>query len=331
MISLRLAHRGQTMKITLDISKLVEDGKLTPAEAERLKALASHETGSLAINVLIGFGVIAIAAGAVALMPTPLTALGLGIALFVIGCAVVLNRIAQWDLFGQICLVIGALMFGGGVVVYGHGSLASSLIVTVAFALAAIAARSSLLTALAVLAAAACLGARTGYEHAVYTLAIFEPTLTVVLFSALALAAYQASKQLPADYERIALTASRTSIVLVNFGFWIGSLWGDPLVLLRGLSGAGVGGWLARPLVPDWAFSLAWAATLIAAGLWAARANRRWLVNVVAAFGAIHFYTQWFEKLGATPASVLLGGLLMLAVALALWSFNRRPAAPVAA
>lgn len=330
MISLRLAHRGQTMKITLDISKLVEDGKLTPAEAERLKALASHETGSLAINVLIGFGVVAIAAGAVALMPTPLTALGLGIALFVIGSAIVLNRIAQWDLFGQICLVIGALMFGGGVVVYGHGSLASSLIVTVAFALAAIAARSSLLTALAVLAAAACLGARTGYEHAMYSLAIFEPTLTIALFSALALAAYQAAKQLPADYERIALMASRVSIVLVNFGFWIGSLWGDPLVLLRGLSGAGVGA-LARPVVPDWVFSLGWAAALIAAGLWAARANRRWLVNVAAAFGAIHFYTQWFERLGATPASVLLAGLLMLAVALALWSFNRRPAAPVAA
>ena len=59
------------MKITLDISKLVEDGKLTPEEAQRLTALASHETGSLGINILIGFGVVAIAAGAVALVPTP--------------------------------------------------------------------------------------------------------------------------------------------------------------------------------------------------------------------------------------------------------------------
>jgi hypothetical protein len=67
---------------------------------------------------------------------------------------------------------------------------------------------------------------------------------------------------------------------------------------------------------------------LIAAGVWAARANRRWLVNIAAAFGAIHFYTQWFEKLGATPLSVLLGGVAMLALALALWAFNRRAAAP---
>jgi hypothetical protein len=313
------------MKITLDISKLVEDGKLTPAEAERLKALASHETGSLGINILIGFGVVAIAAGAVALVPTPLTAVGLGLALFAVGSAIVFNRVTQWGVLGQVCLVIGALMFGAGVVVYGQGSPASSLLVTVVFALAAIAARSSLLTALAVLAASACLGARTGYGHAMYSLAIFEPTLTVVLFSALALATYQASKRLPADYERLALMASRTSIVLVNFGFWVGSLWGDPLLLLRGLNGADVRTLFLKPVVPDWLFSIVWALALIAVGVWAARVNRRWLVNVVAAFGAIHFYTQWFEKLGATPVSVLLGGLVMLVVALALWNFNRRP------
>ena len=58
------------MKITLDLSKLVEEGKLTPADAERLKALAKHDTGSLGINILIGFGVIAVAAGAVTLLLT---------------------------------------------------------------------------------------------------------------------------------------------------------------------------------------------------------------------------------------------------------------------
>ena len=198
------------MKITLDISKLVEEGKLTREEADKLTALAAHDTGSLGINILIGFGVIAIAAGAVALVPTPLTAVSLGLALFAAGCAIVLNRVQQWILLGQICLVIGALMFGGGVIAYGAGSLASMLIVTGAFALAAIAARSSLLMALAVLAASGCLGARTGYSDALYSLAIFEPTLTIVLFSALALIAYQASQRLPADYESLAITAART-------------------------------------------------------------------------------------------------------------------------
>lgn len=315
------------MKITLDISKLVEEGKLTPEEAERLKALASHDTGSLGINILIGFGVIAVASGAVALVPTPLTAVILGIALFGVGCAVVLNRVTPWEVLGQICLVIGALMFAGGVIAYGEGSLAAMLIVTVALALAAIAARSSLLIALAVLAASACLGARTGYSHAVYSLAIFEPTLTVVLFSALALAIFLASKQLPADYERVALVAARTSILLVNMGFWIGSLWGDPLMLLRGLNRRPGYAMADEIVIPPSVFSVGWAVALIAAGLWAARSNRRWLVNVVAVFGAIHFYTQWFEKLGATPLSVLLGGVLMLLIALALWRFNRQKVA----
>ena len=313
------------MKITLDISKLVEEGKLTREEAARLTALASHETGSLGINILIGFGVVAIASGAVALVPTPLTAVVLGLALVAAGFGVQAGRLKQWAVLGQICLVIGALMFCGGVAAFGEGSLASMMIVTAALAAIAVAARSSLLSALAVLAASACLGARTGYSHAMYSLAIFEPTLTIVLFSALAYAAYRVSKQVPADYERVAIAASRTAILLVNFGFWIGSLWGDPLFLLTKMSGkTPIESRLDAIVIPHTVFSIGWAVVLVAAALWAMRVNRRWLVNVAATFGAIHFYTQWFEKLGATPVSVLLGGVIMLAIALALWSFNKR-------
>jgi hypothetical protein len=274
---------------------------------------------------LIGFGVVAIAAGAVALLPTPLTATGCGLALFAAGCAIALNRVQQWTLLGQICLVIGALMFGGGVIAYRPNSLASMLIVTGAFWLAAIVARSNLLMVLAVLAASACLGARTGYSHALYSLAIFEPTLTVVLFSVLALIAYQASRRLPADYERLAITAARTSLLLINFGFWIGSLWGDPLMLIRSMNAKDASlAFMTKTVIPATVFSVLWAVALLGAGIWAVQVNRRWLVNLVAVFAGIHFYTQWFERLGATPLSVLLGGLVMLASAFALWMFNRR-------
>ena len=313
------------MKITLDISKLVEEGKLTSEEADKLAKLAAHDTGSLGINILIGFGVVAIAAGAVALLPTPLTATGCGLALFAAGCAIALNRVQQWTLLGQICLVIGALMFGGGVIAYRPNSLASMLIVTGAFWLAAIVARSNLLMVLTVLAASACLGARTGYSHALYSLAIFEPTLTVVLFSALALIAYQASRRLPADYERLAITAARTSLLLINFGFWVGSLWGDPLMLIRSMNAKDASlAFMTKTVIPATVFSVLWAVALLGAGIWAVQVNRRWLVNLVAVFAGIHFYTQWFERLGATPLSVLLGGLVMLASAFALWMFNRR-------
>lgn len=315
------------MKITLDLSKLVEDGKLTAEEAERLKTLASQETGSLGVNILIAFGVVSIAAGAVALLPSAATVIAVGVLLFMLGLAVVLNNIAQWAVFGQICVVTGALMFSGGVIGEMEGSLASMLIVTAALAGASLLARSSLLAALAVIALSATLGARTGYEHAMYSLAIFEPTLTIVLFSALALAAYCGSLRLKADYERLAIMVARTSILLVNFGFWVGSLWGDPLYLLRGFKDHNPAEMMRSIVIPDYVFGIVWAAALIGAAIWAVTVNRRWLVNIAAAFGAIHFYTQWFERLGATPLSVLLGGVLMLVVAYGLWTFNRKMAA----
>ena len=314
------------MKITLDISKLVEQGKLTREDADKLTALAAHDTGSLGINILIGFGVVATAAGTVALVPTPLSAVGLGLVLSAAGCAIVLGRVQQWIVLGQICLVMGALMFGGGVIAYGNGSVGSMLIVTGAFWLAAVSARSSLLMVLAVLAASACLGARTGYSHAVYSLAIFEPTLTIVLFSALALVAYRASQHLPADYERLAIMAARTSLLLINFGFLVGSLWGDRLMLLRSMNAENpsLAFTTTNIVIPATVFSVLWAVVLVGAGIWAVQVNRRWMVNLVAVFAGIHFYTQWFEHLGATPLSVLLGGLVIMASAIALWMLNRR-------
>lgn len=317
------------MKITLDISRLVEEGRLTPEEAERLKGLASSDVGTLAFNILIGFGVVAVALGAVALVPTPATAVAMGVALFAGGVVIVRQPQTQWFVLGEICLIVGALMFCGGVLTLGEGSLRSTLIVTLALTFAAIAARSSLLICFAVLAASACLGARTGYAHASYSLAIFEPTLTIVLFSALAFVAFQASKRLSAGYERIALAAARTSILLVNGGFWIGSLWGDPFFLFHGQRVPPRSSANIEIVIPAYAFGITWALVLVAALVWAMRSGRAWLVNVVAVFGAIHFYTQWFEKLGATPLSVLIAGVALLLAAFALRRFNRKPVAGV--
>jgi hypothetical protein len=100
-------------------------------------------------------------------------------------------------------------------------------------------------------------------------------------------------------------------VFLVNFGFWIGSLWGD-----RNQQG--------DVFIPDWLFAVLWAGALIASAVWAAKRNRRWILNIVATFGAIHFYTQWFEHLGATPATVLLAGFLALGFAIGIWNFNRQ-------
>jgi hypothetical protein len=60
------------------------------------------------------------------------------------------------------------------------------------------------------------------------------------------------------------------------------------------------------------------------AALWAGQTNRRSTLNLITVFAGIHFYTQWFERLGATPISLLSGGLLMLALATGLWRLNER-------
>ena len=60
------------MKVTLDLTRLLEEGKISQGEFERLRALWLKDTGALAFNILLGFEVAAVSVGAVALVPTPL-------------------------------------------------------------------------------------------------------------------------------------------------------------------------------------------------------------------------------------------------------------------
>jgi hypothetical protein len=312
------------MKITLDIAKLVEDGRITPEEAERLKGLAAESTGSLAMNMLIGFGVVAVALGVMGLVPQPAVAVVLGGILGGVGLGFVLRGERTWAILAQICLLAGALMLAGGVMFMTKGSVMALLAVTAIFVGCGVVARSGLLIALAVLALSATIGARTGYMHATYFLAIRQPAMTVLLFSGLAIGAYQASKLVRADLSRLAIVAARTSLLLVNFGFWIGSLWGDRLTWFIDRTTTS----RYAPVIPAWTFSLLWIAAIIGAGVWAARANRPWVLNLAAVFGAIHFYTQWFERLGATPFTVLVAGVLTLGLAVGIWKYNQGKTIP---
>jgi iron complex transport system permease protein len=162
----------------------------------------------------------------------------------------------------------------------------------------------------------AALGGMTSYDSASYWLQVTEPFATVVLFSALALAAYRLSRRLAPQWERLAIIVARVALFLVNLGFWIGSLWGDNL------------DWLVhgpRFEISAFDFAVVWALLLLGTGLWAGRNDRRWVLNLVAVFGGIHFYTQWFEWVGASPVSLLLGGMVLLVCAVFLWRLNRGP------
>jgi iron complex transport system permease protein len=310
------------MKVTLDLGRLLSDGKIDQPEYDRLLALAHRATGTLAFNILVAFGVVAVASGALLLVPDPMTAVVLGLAALGGGLGVKAMVSKDWRLLSHILIVVGALMFGGGIVKLGEGSIAAFGALAGMFLLAGVLARSSFLIALAVLALSSMIGARTGYLHAMYFLGVQEPALTVLAFSALALGTYLLSKRLPAADQGLALTAARTSLFLVNFAFWIGSLWGDRLALLRNAFEPGSVTYATRALITDWQFAIAWAVALGGVAVWAATANRRFVVNLAAVFGGIHFYTQWFERLGATPVSVLIAGLTVLAFAGGLWRLN---------
>jgi iron complex transport system permease protein len=326
------------MKVTLDLSKLLRDGAITAEEHDRLARLGRRDTGMVLINALIGFGVIAVTGGALLLVPNALTGVILGAILMTAGLGLILSGRAQWSVLANICILVAALLLGAGIILLGQGlaqlsgvfdpvskpplSLAASyLIVAVLFAAAAVLARSSLLAGLTVLMLFAALGGATAYETAYYGLEVNQPLATVLVFSAVALIAHLVSRSLTHDWERLATTVARVSLFLTNLGFWVGSLWGDDVSWL---------GHNPAVTISPIAFALGWAIALFGAALWAGWANRRWVLNLAVVFGAIHFYTQWFEHLGATPLTVLAAGIIVLVLAVVLWQLNRR-LPPVAA
>jgi len=185
---------------------------------------------------------------------------------------------------------------------------------------------------------AGALGSSTGYLHALYMLTVTEPAITIAFFALLAGTAYLISRHVGQAYQQLAITFARVSLILVNFGFWIGSLWGDYPGRTWWARGEDYRLWSNREAwrvahlhIPEIAFIVSWAIVIIAVGAWAARANRRWVVTTAAVFGAIEFYTQWFERLGAEPWPIIVAGLTVVAFAIALWRYNLTPGRPATA
>ncbi len=299
------------MKITLDLDHLLNEGEITQDEYNKLSALAKKSTGSLAFNILTGFSIIAISGAILALAPTAATAILIGFLVFILGLGLLRKHIKQWMVLANICVLTGALMVGSGIITQSAGSLFSILLVSALFAFTSVISKSALLAVLATLMLSASIGAKTGYFHASYLLVIQEPLLTILLFTLLSVGLYQLSKKLSHDYARIAIASARTGVFLVNFGFWIGSLWGDY-------------GESKTLIISEGVFSVLWACALLATAVWSWKRNRRWVLNTVATFAGIHFYTQWFEHLKTSPEVVLMAGLLALVFAVGLKRINEK-------
>lgn len=287
------------MKVLIDLDRALAQGRITPDEHGRLKSLSGTQTSDLALGILIGFGIIAVAIGFLAMSGSVYAPAGIGLALGGAGAGLLLRGGERRRLLGQILLVVGTVLLAGGLVMLDGASQRSVLYAVAVLTASAVLVENGLLAALAVLALSGALGASGSYEHASYTLAVERPAETIGVFAALGAALLFASARLSSGKERIALIAARTAALLVAFGFMVGSLWGDTIrdvAISRG------------------AFALAWAVVLCGAAAWAWRHNRRWPLVTATVFGAIHFYTQWFERIGSEPAAILFAGLLAIAI-----------------
>lgn len=267
----RRARRN--VKVTLDLTKLLQDGKISEDEFDRLLDLSRKDTKLLSFSIFTTLAVIAVAAGTIGLFPQFFMS------------------------FGEALLSL-------------LGARGLHLLVVILCGVGALKADSGFLAASSALGILTLIGdSGVFYTHASYFVAIQEPALTLALFTGLAYASYALADKLEPSKQRVVVIFSRTCVFIVNLTFWVGSLWGSKL--------AGVD-------IPDLIFALGWAAALIAVGVWAASQDKRWVVNTTAVFGSIHFYTQWFERLGATPGSLLLAGAAALGIIYRLREYNRK-------
>jgi len=308
------------MKIVIDVDTLQSSGILSPEIAATLRRHALRETGSLAINLLLAFGAIVFAAGGSALVASAAAVAFFGCGFILLGYLVKRSYGKQWSALAAVWMITGALALAVALGWIIKEPLPASIIAFAIFGFVGALAESRLLIALTPLALSSALGGSTGYWHATYMLSIQEPTITIVLFSLLAYASWRLANILKDSAQNMAIIFARMCVILVNLGFWIGSLWGDaPGHLWHGM----IGTMTASPFIPSFVFIIGWALALLLVGIWGAHNGRRFIVNTVAVFGAIHFYTQWFEHLGAQPFAVMLAGIVTIGIGIGLWRYNR--------
>lgn len=301
--------------VRLNLSALQAANQITPEEAARLTALALPDRrGSLAVNLLLIFGAIAVSVAAIALVPNAAT--GLLLALAALAGAEGLRRLMTGESFTLLATALalmGTLGLAGWVgweFREAHPTQ-PALLITFLLTAGAIWYRSAFLAALGVIALGAVFGSGTGYWHASYALFVEEPTLTIAVFGLLAAGLYRLRGVVPESWSILTTVAARTSLILVHFAFWVGSLWGDVLGGAR---------WIyedaAEPAfgLAPWFFAIGWAVLSLALAFTARRGGFLSVSAIV--FLAIHGYTQCFETFGAEPLSLLFAGLALVGLAI---------------
>lgn len=327
-----------TRIVRLNLPALVGAGKVTAEEASRLAALAT--TGDwrrLFANLFLIFGALLTVAGILALAPS--THIGLALAAFALigGSALHLHRSEHWWLLGRAAILMGILGLSGwiGIVLSDMPKpwpVATWPLITGVLTIGAIAYRDAFLAALAPVALGYALGGGTGYWFASYALFVEEPVVTTLVFSGLTMATNFMRWKSQGTMSTIALVAGRVSFIIMNFGLWVGSLWGDrpgsawwdhaqPWEDLR----AQMNSTLFIPAEP---FALVWCGISLVTIYLGTRLGHRFIANASLVFLAINLYTQFHEVLVASPWGLVAGGLMLIALAIAIIRFQRPSGIP---
>jgi len=233
---------------------------------------AVHEPMSIVFNVLVGLGVLATAGGAWGLLPSPGTGIILGFALSAAGIFCSASHEKQWEVLGMMLMLVGTITAAISIIALTDEGVIGYLIAPVLFLVVSVLGKSGSLAGLAAWSIFHASHVIFGieFEHKLF------PTITIILFAALSLGAYHLSRVFASDYKRLAIIFSRTSLLVVNVGFWIGSV-GD--------SGR-----------DSLLFLTAWAVALVGTGVWAAKNDKRWVVNLSILFGIIAIFSQLFAR-----------------------------------
>lgn len=320
-------------RVTLDLDRLVDDGRLSRDEADRLAEMADDAPrGRILANVLFIFGALATVAGVLAFQPPLDVGLGMAVGSTALGALLVFRARDEWGLLGHALTLMGALGVAGWIVIRfnelgGDWSLYAWPCVSALFITGAIGLRNAVLAAFAPIALGQALGSSTGYWSATYTLFVRESAITFLVFALIAAALFWARPLLSESYRLVSTVAARVSFFLANFALWVGSLFGDypgELWATRDGSWSASSEWRETALhIPDTMFSIIWAAFLVLALIVGIRSGRRFVANTSIVFLAIHLYTQFFELLGFHPLAMVVGGVILIVGGVGVARFDR--------
>ena len=306
--------------IRIDLQQLQAEGLIGADLARLIEARAVPDSRSgLFVNLALIMGALAVAAGTIALVPDATT--GLVLAILAVAAAEATRRFApgaSLKVLSAGLALMGVLGLAGWIgwqYEDAADTTMPALLITLLLGAGALWFRSAFLMVLSVLALGAVFGTGTGYWHACYGLFVEQPTITIAVFGGLALGLYALRSRIGDAWQNLTGIAARTAFFLVNFAFWVGSLWGDDLGPdYRYGEGNDWEAWReATTHVPDAAFSIGWPLVLVA--VMARSRNGGFLSVTATVFLAIHAYTQYFETFGAHPWSLVIGGVGLVGLA----------------